>query len=99
MADVFVRHSLSEGLGIAFLEAMACDVPVVATPVGGIVDFIEDGKTGILTRVNDVENLSNKIGQILIDVDLKRKLIENGRKLIIERYDWDGIAQKIGRLD
>ena len=42
IADVFVRPSLSEGQGIAFLEAMAAGVPVVATPVGGIVDFLTD---------------------------------------------------------
>jgi len=41
VGDVFVRHSLSEGLGNAFLEAMACGIPVIGTPVGGIVDFIE----------------------------------------------------------
>ena len=98
MADVFVRHSLSEGLGNAFLEAMACDLPVIATPVGGIIDFIEDGKTGLLTNINDVENLCTKIGQVLIDIELKRKLIENGKKLVVETYDWHGIAQKMGQI-
>jgi glycosyltransferase involved in cell wall biosynthesis len=89
---------LSEGLGNAFLEAMACDLPVIATPVGGIIDFIEDGKTGLLTQVNDVENLCTKIGQVLIDIELKRKLIENGKKLVVETYGWDGIAQKMGQI-
>ena len=98
MADIFVRHSLSEGLGNAFLEAMACDVPVIATPVGGIVDFIRDGETGILTRVNDIEQLCTKMVQVLADIDLKRKLINNGRNLVIERYSWDGIAQKMNQL-
>ena len=98
MADVFVRHSLSEGLGNAFLEAMACDLPVIATPVGGIIDFIENGKTGLLTEVNDVENLCAKISQILIDIELKRKLIENGKHLIVEKYNWVNIALQMHHL-
>ena len=47
IADVFVRPSRSEGLGISFLEAMACGVPIIATKVGGIPDFLEDRKTGL----------------------------------------------------
>jgi len=81
-----------------FLEAMACEVPVIATPVGGIVDFIRDGETGILTRVNDIEQLCTEMVQVLADIDLKRKLINNGRNLVIERYSWDGIAQKMNQL-
>ncbi|KKR09029.1 MAG: Glycosyltransferase, partial [Candidatus Yanofskybacteria bacterium GW2011_GWD1_39_16] len=98
MADVFVRHSLSEGLGNAFLEAMACDLPVIATPVGGIIDFIEDGKTGLLVEVNDIENLCTKMGQVLTDIELKRKLIESGKRLVVETYGWDGIARKMGQI-
>src|SRR3989338_7534047 len=46
-SDVFCRPSLSEGLGNAFLEAMAAGVPVIGTPVGGIPDFLKDGETGL----------------------------------------------------
>jgi glycosyltransferase involved in cell wall biosynthesis len=98
MADVFVRHSLSEGLGNAFLEAMACDLPVIATPVGGIVDFITDGETGILTRVNDVEQLCAEMNRVLVNIDLKKKLINNGKSLVVEKYGWDNIAHVMGRL-
>jgi glycosyltransferase involved in cell wall biosynthesis len=50
-ADVFVRPSLSEGLGNVFLEAMSMGVPVIATEVGGIPDFLKDGETGWFCEV------------------------------------------------
>ncbi|MEK7138856.1 MAG: glycosyltransferase family 4 protein, partial [Patescibacteria group bacterium] len=50
-ADIFVRPSLSEGLGTAFLEAMAAGVPIIGTSVGGISDFLKDGETGLFCRV------------------------------------------------
>src|SRR3989344_6719554 len=46
-SGLFVRPSRSEGLGIAFLEAMAAEVPVIATPIGGIPDFLKDYVTGL----------------------------------------------------
>ena len=52
----------------------------------------------MLTKVNDVENLCTKISQVLIDVELKRKLIENGKRLVIEKYDWVNIALQMRHL-
>ena len=49
-ADIFVRPSLSEGLGTAFLEAMAVGLPIIGTPVGGIPDFLKDDETGLFAR-------------------------------------------------
>lgn len=91
-ADVFVRPSRSEGLGSAFLEAMACGVPIVGTPVGGIPDFLKDGETGLFCKVDDSKDLSEKIEMILRGENLSRKMSENGRKLVEEKYNWDRIA-------
>ena len=91
-ADVFVRPSRSEGLGSAFLEAMAAGVPVIGTRVGGIPDFLKDWKTGLFCKTDDPEDLAQKIDMILKDDNLSGKLVENGRKLVEERYDWDRIA-------
>src|SRR3989338_1612351 len=94
-AWVFVRPSRSEGLGTAFLEAMAMGIPVVATRVGGIPDFLEDEKTGLFADVDSVEDIAKKIICLLIDDALHDKLSRNGKELIKETYSWDIIAERI----
>lgn len=91
-ADVFVRPSRSEGLGSAFLEAMAAGIPIIGTNVGGIPDFLEDGKTGLFVKTDDPKDLAEKIDTVLGDEKLRKGLSENGRKLVEERYNWDKIA-------
>ena len=103
-ADIFVRPSLSEGLGTAFLEAMAAGLPIVATPVGGIPDFLKDPSThsgqatGLFCKVNNPEDIAEKINRILTDDELKNRLIINGRKLVEEKYTWDKIAAQFKNL-
>ena len=69
-------------------------MPVVATPVGGIPDFLKDGETGLFCRVGEPEDIADKIAAILSDDDLRNKLIINGRKLVEEKYSWDKIASE-----
>ncbi|MDI6703226.1 MAG: glycosyltransferase [bacterium] len=54
-ADLFLLTSEVESFGLACLEAMACGVPVVATQVGGLPEVIENGKSGFLVKVGDIE--------------------------------------------
>lgn len=98
LSDVFVRPSASEGLGSAFLEAMACGVPVVATPVGGIPDFLRDGETGLLCRPHDPESVASAVHRSLADLSLAERLSRNGRELVQQDYDWDKVAARIGDL-
>lgn len=97
-ADVFVRPSLSEGLGTAFLEAMASGLPIVATSVGGIPDFLKDGETGLFCKVRNPDDIASKIIKLLEDGDLRNRLIHNGRKLVEEKYDWNKIAEQFREL-
>ncbi len=98
MADVFVRPSLSEGLGTAFLEAMAVGLPVIGTAVGGIPDFLKDGQTGLFCKVGDPQDLAEKIKILLTDKELRTRLIDNSRKLVTEKYDWNKIAARFGEI-
>ncbi len=97
-ADVFVRPSLSEGLGSAFLEAMAAGLPIIGTPVGGIPDFLKDGETGLFCKVADPKDLAEKIIKILKDGQLREKITVNAKALVAEKYDWNTIAEKFYKI-
>jgi len=99
-ADVFSRPSYSEGLGNAFLEAMACGLPVVATSVGGIKDFLIDGQTGFVCEVGSPESIATKISFIL-DSQNKEKVdmvITNAHEMVLEKYDWEKIAPQFDNI-
>jgi len=110
-SDIFVRPSLSEGLGNSFIEAMAAGLPIIGTPVGGIPDFLfppessrlnlESGKrfnlvpTGLFCEPNNPQSIAEKVKLLLSDNSLREKIIANAQKLVAEKYDWDLIAEKM----
>ncbi len=96
-ADVFVRASRSEGLGNSFLEAMAVGVPVVGTPVGGIVDFLHEGETGWLAWPEDMDSIADKINFILNpanQVEVKR-IVAKARELVLRHYTWESVVLRL----
>ncbi|MBI5728717.1 MAG: glycosyltransferase family 4 protein [Candidatus Magasanikbacteria bacterium] len=94
-SDVFCRPSLSEGLGNAFLEAMAAGVPVVATAVGGIPDFLKDGETGLFCQAANAEDIAQKIERVLTDPVLSDKLRANASALVARDYSWGTVAPRM----
>lgn len=94
-ADIFIRPSLSEGLGSAFLEAMAAGVPVIATPVGGIPDFLRDGETGLFCEIRNPKSIAEKVKLLLENETLRNKIIANAKEMVVENYDWNLIAEKM----
>lgn len=92
-ADIFVRPSRSEGMGNAFVEALAAGLPTIGTPVGGITDIIEDGKTGLFARVEDPHDLAEKIIRLLHNPTLAEHIAINGHQMVSERFSWDKIAE------
>jgi glycosyltransferase involved in cell wall biosynthesis len=77
-ADVFVLPSISEGLGLVILEALATGVPVVASRVGGIPDILIHEHNGLLVEPRDAEGLAEAIVRILSDEKLRKRLREGG---------------------
>ncbi len=86
LMDVFVHPSLRDGMPNALLEAMACEKAVIATPVGGTTDVIEDRKNGILVNINDVSALANIILEILDKPDAQKKLGKAARNSIENNF-------------
>lgn len=93
VSDVFIRTSLSEGLGNSFLEAMAFGLPVVATPVGGIIDFIKDGVTGVLVTPEDKESIKEGILR-LENREFLLSIKNQGKDLAVKSYDWNNISKE-----
>lgn len=91
-ADIFVRPSRSEGMGNAFVEALAAGLPIIGTPVEGILDIIRDGETGLFCRVDDPADLTEKIKRLLTDRELARRIVKNGQAMAEERFSWDSIT-------
>ncbi len=98
IGDIYCRPSRSEGQGISFLEAMCVGLPVVTTPVGGIVDFIRDKETGIFVQVDNPKDLAEKLYLVLTDDKLRDKIINSAKKMVIENYNWDRIVSKMERV-
>lgn len=97
-SDVFIRPSLAEGFGIVFIEAMACEVPVIGTPVGGIPDFIRNGETGLFCEPGNPEDIAEKIETLIKNKELKDRLVRNAKQTVTEVYVWDKIVQRIKNI-
>jgi starch synthase len=105
---VFVCPSIYEPLGIVNLEAMACETAVVASAVGGIVEVVEDGHTGLLVpfdAVNDgtqeprdparfAADFAAAVNTLLADPARAERMGKAGRRRAVERFGWPAIARE-----
>ncbi|MBN2009907.1 glycosyltransferase [candidate division KSB1 bacterium] len=87
--DLIVFPSVTEGLPVAVLEALALKKTVVASAVGGIPEVIIPGETGWLVPPANAEVLAQTLGSVLRQPDTSRQLAENGHKLVMTRYNMD----------
>jgi glycosyltransferase involved in cell wall biosynthesis len=85
-ADIVAMPSLKEGLGVAALEAMAAERPVVASRAGGLVEVVVDGESGLLVAPGDAAPLAEALAVLAADPALRRRLAEAGRRRVLARY-------------
>ena len=94
IADVFLMPSGSETFGLAALEAMACEVPVVATDVGGLPELIVHGETGFLCPLDDVEAFTECTRRLLTDDELHDEMASAARRRAVETFDIDRVVPR-----
>jgi glycosyltransferase involved in cell wall biosynthesis len=93
--DVFVLPSLTETSSLATMEAMACGLPVIATPVGSIKEYIEDGVNGFTFPRQDIDKLSERLSALLKSPAAREAVGIAARKTIEQRAAWENSAKKI----
>jgi len=97
-ASVLVLPSYVEGLPTVCLEALAAEVPVVASNVGGVPEVVIDGETGYLFPPGDVQTCAEKVLKLLSDEELRRKMGSLGRNLVGKSYTWPKVVEKVERV-
>ena len=85
-ADLFLLPSAQESFGLAALEAMACEVPVVASCVGGLPEVIEHGRTGFLHPPGDLDGMATSGLSLLRDRDLRERIASAALRTVTERF-------------
>jgi glycosyltransferase involved in cell wall biosynthesis len=93
-ADVFVLPSEKEAFGLVLIEAMAAELPIIASDVGGIPEIIENGTNGMLVPPHDEDRIANAISKLLNDPKTVEKFRANGNKLLRKSFDAKIMAKK-----
>jgi len=96
--DLFLLPSEDESFGLAALEAMSCEVPVVASNVGGLKELITNGVDGYLVKVGDSQALAEQSIKILSDSKLQNELGQNARKKIRGKYTPEIVVPRYEKL-
>jgi L-malate glycosyltransferase len=94
VADLFLLPSAQESFGLAALEAMACEVPVVASDVGGLPEVIEHGRTGFLHPKDDLHAMADSGIRLLQDAELHARIAREARLHVAERFCTDVVVPR-----
>lgn len=97
-ADVFVLSSLSEGISVTLLEAMASGVPICTTNVGGNGEIVEHTVTGLLSPRQDAKALGANLVQLLIDAPLRQKFIDASRRKLLAQFSQSQMHEAYTKL-
>ena len=91
-ADLFLLPSETESFGLAALEALSCEVPVVASRAGGLPEVVRDGENGFLLPVGDVDGMARAALSLLADPDRHRAFAQAARRWAVESFDQTAVV-------
>lgn len=97
-ADCYIQSSVSEGIPVAIMEAMACELPVVATNITGIPELVLHGKTGLLTAPADIQGMADALQTLYENPAMRREMGKRGREWVLKEFTLTGNAEKLSRL-
>ena len=95
LSSVVAANGQMEGIPVALMEALACEVPVVASRLSGIPELVIDGETGLLVEPGGREALANAIERLSRDAVLRRQLGAAGRALVVAEFSERTNAERL----
>ncbi len=102
LSDVFVMPSREqleeddvEGFGLVFLEANACNKPVIGGRTGGVPEAVVEGLTGLLVNPHSPEEIAEALAHLLADRDFARRLGEQGRSRVVSEFQWAQVGERV----
>ncbi len=93
-ANLFVHPSRHEGMSNALLEAMASELPVIATRISGNEELVLDGETGLLVPVDDPLALGASLRRLILDPELREQMARAGRRRVERSFGWTRVAEE-----
>jgi glycosyltransferase involved in cell wall biosynthesis len=93
--DIYALPSLTETTSLSVLEAMSCELAVVATPVGFVKDYIVQGKTGFLTKKRDSYHLAQQLQRYIQNEELRLTIGKQARAMVVKDFNWDETAKTL----
>jgi glycosyltransferase involved in cell wall biosynthesis len=97
-SEIYIQPSLSEGLSLALLEALAAGLPVVATKIPGFVSILDNEKTALLVPPANSGELAGAMERLIMDGGLRHRIAQSGRELVNERYSVAAMCQAYEHL-
>ncbi len=94
-SDILINPSLSESFGMSLAEAMASEKPTISSRVGGMVNVVSDGETGLLVDPDNEDALAQAIAFLTENPKLREQMGIAGRKRILEKFSWERVASSM----
>lgn len=95
---VTARNGDRDGIPVVLMEAMACELPVITTPLTGIPDLVQDKETGLFVAERDVSALAEALGCLIADAELRQRLGKQARQTVLQEFEIRGTAKKMATI-